>query len=75
MKKYEMIREIYTLCDNGKNSDVLIEEVETDDVHSVILEYCRGKKVEIDRTDKKDGSIQYDLLRDGLKERITFSEI
>lgn len=39
MQRYEMIREIFNQCDNSKMRDVFIDEVEIEDVQSVVDRY------------------------------------
>ena len=67
--RYELIREIFNLCSNNQMRDVFVSEVETSDPEAVARTYCRGKDV----TDNEDGSIIFDVVADGLHQRLSFT--
>ena len=71
--RYELIREIFNLCSNNPMRDVFVSEVETSDPEAVARTYCRGKDVTMDRTDNEDGSIIFDVVADGLHQRLSFT--
>ena len=71
--RYELIREIFNLCSNNQMRDVFVSEVETSDPEAVARTYCRGKDVTMDRTDNEDGSIIFDVVADGLHQRLRFT--
>ena len=71
--RYELIREIFNLCSNNQMRDVFVSEVETSDPEAVARTYCRGKDVTMDRTDNEDGSIIFDVVADGLHQRLSFT--
>ena len=75
MKKYEMIREMFNSCENGRMRDIAIEEIEVEDVDAVIDEYRLGKNVECDKFVTPQGTIVVDINSDGLSQRITFTEM
>lgn len=74
MKEYEMVREIFNSCSGNQMRDVFFSEIVTDDPEAVARSYCKGSEVEFYRTDNDDGSIIFDFITDGLRQRITFSE-
>ena len=71
--RYELIREIFNLCSNNQMRDVFVSEVETSDPEAVARTYCRGKDVTMDRTDNEDGSIIFDVVADGLHQRLSLT--
>ena len=71
--RYELIREIFNLCSNNQMRDVFVSEVETSDPEAAARTYCRGKDVTMDRTDNEDGSIIFDVVADGLHQRLSFT--
>ena len=71
--RYELIREIFNLCSNNQMRDVFVSEVETSDPEAVARTYCRGKDIAMDRTDNEDGSIIFDVVADGLHQRLSFT--
>ena len=72
--KYERIREIFNSCDNSQMRDVDIREIESDDIDSDVLQFCNGKNVSCEKTDKKDGKV-FDISIDGLNQRVTYMAI
>lgn len=71
--RYEMIREIFNDCSNSQMRDVSISTVDTDDIDRFTDAYRSGKNIQEQRT-TADGSIVFDIVADGLHQRITFSE-
>ena len=41
--KYEVVREIFNMCDLNKMRDIFIEEKEVEDPDAYVKEYCEGK--------------------------------
>ena len=74
MKEYEIIREIINLCPGNHTRDIFIEEAELPD--DVDLEaYVREKfKNEVERIDREDGSVVFDVMTAAIHQRYTFSE-
>lgn len=72
--KYEMVREIFNECSNNQMRDVFISNIETEDLDSIIAPYRTGKNIQEQRTVQPDGTIVYDIVADGLHQRISFSE-
>lgn len=75
MKRYEMVREIFNQCSGNQMRDIFIEEIETDFPEAKVRSMCVGKDVSIEQLDKADGTIIFDVVIAGQKQRFTFSEI
>ena len=72
MKKYELIHEVYDLC-NGR-PDSRIEEIETDNLD----EYLKGrisKAATYEKDERDDDSVLYTVMTNWQKENYTFSPI
>lgn len=74
MKTYEMIREIFNECSGNQMRDVFFSEISTDNTDEFIKQFCEGTQVEVHRTDKPDGTIIYDIVTDGMRQRIGLCE-
>lgn len=72
MKKYELIREINNMCRGEMESN--ITEIETDDLDVYMKEHI-SKAASCEKTVLDNGSVIYDVITNGLKEKYTFSEI
>lgn len=70
---YELIREIFNQCSNNQMRDVYVSEIETDDTDAVARDYCTGKNFTIEKEVKSDGVVIYELLVDGLRQRLSFT--
>lgn len=75
MKCYETVWEIFNKCSNNQMRDVFIEELEIEDIDAFLKEKFKGKEVIFDKTVQPDGTIVYDILASGIKERYSFTEI
>lgn len=78
MKEYEMIREIINLCPNNHTRDTFIEEVELPD-YVDLEKYVREKfkneeALKVERIDKEDGSVVFEVMTATIHQRLTFSE-
>ena len=74
MKRYEVVREIFNNCSNTQMRDVHIEDVSLDDVDAYMNRYRVGKDIDELRMVDPDGTIVYELVCDGLKQRVSFTE-
>ena len=74
MKNYEMIREIFNECSGNQMRDVFFSEIATDDTDKFVKSFCTGSVIELERTVKTDGSIIYDIITDGMRQRISLTE-
>lgn len=70
---YEVIREIFNLCSNNQMRDVFVEEREIADTDEYMRAYFCGKQIELEKTLRDDGTILYDVVVDGLRQRFSFS--
>ena len=55
--------------------DVAMSELEIADVDAYMDQYRVGNEVEEERDVAADGTIVYDLTVDGIRQRVTFSEL
>lgn len=70
---YELIREIFNQCSNNQMRDVFVSEVETDDPDNIVRTYCTGEHFSLEKTERSDGTLIYDLVVDGLRQRLSFT--
>ncbi len=75
MKCYETVWEIFNECANNQMRDVFIDEVEIDDIEEFLKRKFKGKELTFDRSVKEDGTIIYDIVASGIKQRYSFTEI
>ena len=75
MKQYEAVWEIFNQCSNNQMLDVFFEEIETEDLDEFLRNKFKGKDLTFEKTVKEDGTIIYDILASGIKERYSFTEI
>ncbi len=71
--EYELIREIFNQCSNNQMRDVFVSEVTTPDPDEIVKTYCTGKSCTVTKEVRDDGVIVYDLLTDGLRQRLSFT--
>ena len=71
--RYELIREIFNQCSNNQMRDVFVSEVETEDTDAVARQFCTGQSFTIEKSHRADGVIIYDLVVDGLRQRLSFT--
>jgi hypothetical protein len=72
--RYEVIREIFNSCSNNQMRDVDMSELEIADVDAYMDRFRKGRDVQEERTVAPDGTIVYDLVTDGLRQRVSFTE-
>lgn len=75
MKCYETVWEIFNQCSNNQMRDVFIEEIEIEDIETFLRNKLKGKDVTMEQSVKEDGTIVYDILASGMKQRYSFTEI
>lgn len=78
MKEYEVIREIFNLCPGNQMRDIFIEEIQLPDDADPEM-YVREKlkkepELKIERIDKEDGSVVFEVMTAAIHQRYTFSE-
>lgn len=78
MKDYEVIREMFNLCPGNQMRDIFIEEIrlpEDADLEAYVREkFKKESSLRIERTDKEDGSVVFDVMTASIHQRYTFSE-
>lgn len=78
MKDYEVIREMFNLCPGNQMRDIFIEEIrlpEDADLEVYVREkFKKESSLKIERTDKEDGSVVFDVMTASIHQRYTFSE-
>lgn len=78
MKEYEVIREILNLCPGNQMRDIFIEEVELPedtDLEAFVREKFKNEaELKIERTDRADGSVVFDVMTAAIHQKITISE-
>lgn len=75
MKEYEAVWEIFNQCANNQMRDVFIEEIRIEDPEQYVIEKFKGKDVHYEKTVENDGTIVFDIVTSGIRQRYTFSEI
>lgn len=73
MREYEAVWEIFNQCSNNQMRDVFIEEIETDDVEEYVRKKFKGKEVTYEKSVIEDGTIIFDILASGMKQRYSFT--
>ena len=73
--EYEFIREIFNECSGNQMRDVFVEEIITTDTDEFIKKYLKGTEIAVDKAVLADGSIIYDAVTDGMKQRLSFTPI
>jgi hypothetical protein len=68
-----MMREIFNSCSNNQMRDVFFTEVEvTDgDFDALVAPFLIGGDVTVERVDG-DGEVVFDIVADGMRQRISF---
>ena len=75
MKEYEVVHEIFNECANNQMRDVFVEELELDDLEEYIRNKFKGKEVTCEKSVLPDGSLVFDIVTSGIRQRYTFTEI
>ena len=73
--KYEVVREIFNMCDLNKMRDIFIEEKEVEDPDAYVKEYCEGKDASVEDVSKTDGTRIYYLNVSGMRHKFTFTQV
>lgn len=74
MKEYEVIWEIFNQCPRNQMRDVFVEEIEIEDPEEYIRNKFEGKDVSYEKSVLKDGTIVFDILTSGIRQRCSFTE-
>ncbi|WP_070040519.1 hypothetical protein [Robinsoniella peoriensis] len=75
MKSYETVWEIYNQCSNNQMRDIFVDEIDTEDPEQFILDKFKGKNVSFEKSFLIDGTIVFDIMASGIKQRYSFTEI
>ena len=78
MVDYEVIHEILNLCPGNQMRDVFIKEIQLPE-DADLEEYVREKlknegELKIERTDRADGSVVFDVMTAAIHQKYTFSQ-
>ena len=78
MVDYEVIHEILNLCPGNQMRDVFIEEIQLPK-DADLEEYVREKfknegELKIERTDRADGSVVFDIMTASIHQKYTLSQ-
>ena len=77
MQEYEVIREMFNLCPGNQMRDIFREEIalpDQADLESYVREKFKNEEqLTIERTDKEDGSVVFDVMTAAIHQRYTFS--
>lgn len=75
MKSYEAVWEIFNLCSNNQMRDVFIEELDLEDPEEYICKKFRDKEFTYEKQVLPDGSLVFEIVTTGIRQRYTFTEI
>lgn len=76
MKTYEVIHEIFNQCPGNHSRDNFIQEVEMENPEVWLhAKFKSEKELRMEKTEKEDGSVVYDVMIADVHQRFTFSEI
>ena len=56
-------------------SDIFVDEIDTEDPEQFILDKFKGKNVSFEKSVLIDGTIVFDIMASGIKQRYSFTEI
>jgi len=73
-KRYEVIWEIYNKCSGNQMRDVFFEEIETDDPTRYVSERFQGYNIAPEQNNSS-GAYVYEIEADGLRQRMSLTEI
>ena len=71
--RYEMIREIFNSCSNNQMRDIYVFDVETEDPELILADYIGSKDEIKDKTILPDGTVIFEVIRSGLRQRYSFT--
>ena len=74
-KQYEVIWEIFNKCSGNQMRDVYFEEIETEDPNRYVTERFQGCNITLDQSGTSSGALIYDIEAEGLRQRISLTEI
>ena len=75
MKEYETVWEIFNECANNQKREDKNEENSTEEPEKKEQEKNKGKEESKEKSVLPDGSIVFDIMTSGIRQRYTFTEI
>ncbi len=75
MQEYEVIWEIFNKCANNQMRDVFFEEIEISDPELYVKNKFKDKEIVYDKTEREDGSVIFDIITSGIKQRMSFTPV
>ena len=70
-----MIREIFNQCSGNQMRDVDIQEVETNDIDSIVKEFLTGDDVMCEKIVQDAKTTVFKITTDGLKQQVSFVKL
>lgn len=74
IKRYEVIREIFNKCSGNQMRDIFFEEAETDDPAAYVTKRFEGYHISQEPV-SASGELVFEIEADGLRQRMTLTEI
>lgn len=71
--EYEFIREIFNECSGNQMRDVFVSEITTNDTDKYVEQFLIGADIQKEKSVLADGSVVYDVVTDGMKQRFSFT--
>lgn len=71
--KYELVREVFTYCDNSRKRQVTFSDLETDDPDMVVRQLVDADGGEFTIFVSEDGTRTYDIVSSGFTQRVTLN--
>ena len=75
MESYEIVWEIFNKCSNNQMRDVHIEEQEVADTDQYVMNKFHDKDFTYEKEILPDGTIIYEVLTTGIRQRVSFTPI
>ena len=75
MREYEMVREIKNLCPNNQMRDIFFDEVETDDPTAYVIDFLKGKAVNVSTQLGENDTVTVYADCDGLIQKFVFTPV
>ncbi|MCI5649643.1 MAG: hypothetical protein ACI4EG_04785 [Fusicatenibacter sp.] len=75
MKEYEAVWEIFNQCANNQMRDVFIDEISIEDPEEFVKQKFKDRDFQYEKTVHEDGTVIFDIVTSGIRQRYTFTEI
>lgn len=73
--EYEIVWEIFNQCPNNQMRDVFIEERYVEHTDAYVEKKYAGQEISSEKIILSDGTVIYDIVAAGIRERITFTPV